>query len=438
MKISVFGLGYVGCVSAACFAWDGHRVIGVDVNPLKVEMINTKRSPIIEHGLAEIISETVENGCLSATTDTYEAISKTDLSFICVGTPSAVNGSLDLRYIRRVSQAIGEELGKKNAYHNVVFRSTMLPGSVESVIVPILEAASGKKAGEDFGLAYNPEFLREGTAIADFRYAPKTVIGEWNSLSGDILVDLYQDIPAPLVRTDIPTAEMVKYADNAYHALKIAFSNEIGTICDRLGIDSHQLMEIFCLDTKLNISKMYLKPGFAFGGSCLPKDLRAINYLARTFDLNLPLLNSIIVSNDEHKQRALNLILAQGKKNIGFLGLSFKEGTDDLRESPAVELIERLIGKGYSVFIYDQNVSLARLTGANKEYIEQELPHISSLLLPDLQMVLDTAEVIVFANRSSDYIDILDRIRPDQIVIDLIRVFNETEFLGERYHALAG
>lgn len=435
MNISILGLGYVGCVSAACFAQDGHHVIGVDVNPIKVEIINAGHSPIIEAGLADILSEAVQNGLLTATSDTLEAIAKTDLTFVCVGTPSAGNGNLDLRYIRRVTQSIAEGLEQKKKHHVVVFRSTMLPGSMESVIIPILEGISNRKVGKDIGLVYNPEFLREGTAIHDFRHPPKTVIGEWDSDSGDIVAGLYSKLDAPLVRADIRTVEMVKYADNAFHALKIAFSNEIGTICDRAGIDSQHLMDIFCLDNKLNISRAYLRPGFAFGGSCLPKDLRAINYLARSFDLNLPLLNAILYSNDEHKQRALDLILAQEKKRIGFLGLSFKEGTDDLRESPSVELIERLIGKGYTVFVYDRNVSLSRLMGANKAFIEQELPHIASLLVPNVQNIIDMSEVIVLTNRSTEYASILEQLRPDQTIIDLIRLFDR-EALGERNYAI--
>lgn len=436
MKISVFGLGYVGCVSAACFAEDGHHVIGVDVNPVKVDMINSGQSPIIEQGLTEIIHDAILDGRLSATTDTFKAIANSDLTFICVGTPSAVNGSLDLRYIRRVTQMIAEGLSKKKTYHVIVYRSTMLPGSIENVILPMLEAVPEREMGKDFGLVYNPEFLREGTAINDFRHPPKTVLGEWDSRSGEIVAETYAAINAPLVRTDIGTAEMIKYTDNAFHALKIAFTNEISAICDRSGIDSQRLMDIFCLDTKLNLSKAYLKPGFAFGGSCLPKDLRAINYLARTLDLNLPLLSSVLDSNDAHKQRALDLILSQGKKRIGFLGLSFKEGTDDLRESPAVELVERLIGKGYSVVIYDRNVSLARLMGANKAYIEQELPHIASLMLPNMQDVTDTAEVIVLATRSPEYAQVVEHLRPDQTLIDLIRIFTENEINGEKTHAL--
>ncbi len=436
MNISVFGLGYVGCVSAACFSQDGHRVIGVDMNPVKAEMINAGQSPIIEQGLSEIIADAVQNGRLSATTDPYEAILNTELTFICVGTPSAGNGSLDLSHVERVTQSIAEELRKKGSYHVVVYRSTMLPGSIENLIIPTLEAISHRKVGEDIGLAYNPEFLREGTAIYDFRHPPKTVLGEWDSRSGEIVAKTYTSINAPLIRTDVRTAEMVKYADNAFHALKIAFSNEIGTICERVGIDGQRLMDIFCLDNKLNISKVYLRPGFAFGGSCLPKDLRALNHLARVFDLNLPLLNSILTSNEEHKQRALDIILAQGKKRIGFLGLSFKEGTDDLRESPAVELIERLIGKGYSVFIYDRNVSLARLIGANKAYIEQELPHIASLMLPEMQDVIDVVDVVVVANRSSEYTPVVEHLRPDQVLIDLTRIYSEREAAGERNHAL--
>lgn len=438
MNISVFGLGYVGCVSATCLASTGHRVIGVDVNPVKVDMVIAGQSPIVEPRLAALICEAVKKGQLLATTRANEAVTESDISLVCVGTPSVGNGSLDLQYVKRIAADIGEALRTKRGYHTVVFRSTMLPGSTESVVLPILESTSGKCTGKDFGLVYNPEFLREGTAVDDFRNPPRTVIGEWSRNSGDPVVELYADVAAPLVRTNPRTAEMVKYADNAFHALKIAFSNEIGALCREVSIDSHHLMDIFCLDTKLNLSAAYLRPGFAFGGACLPKDMRALTYLARSSDISVPILDTVLRSNEEHKRRALELIIAQGKKRIGFLGLSFKENTDDLRESPVVELIERLIGKGYEVSIYDQNVSLARLIGANKAYIERELPHVTSLMLPTLDAVLNEAEIVVITNRSPEFLSAASRLRHDQCLVDLVRLVQNGNGPKGQYETLVG
>lgn len=439
MEISVFGLGYVGCVSAACFATDGHNVLGVDPNSTKVNLINRGISPIVEPGLPELISGECQSGRLRATSNSAEAIAATDISFVCIGTPSAPNGSLDLRFVIRVAEEIGTALRTKGKFHLVVFRSTMLPGTMEQVVLPAISAASGKQVGKDFGLAYHPEFLREGSAISDFRNPPRTVIGEDDPQNSDVLASLYAELTAPLVRCDLRTAELVKYADNVFHALKVAFGNEIGALCRLVGVNSHQLMDIFCLDTKLNLSSIYLKPGFAFGGSCLPKDLRALTYLARKLDLQTPVLEATLTSNTEHKRRALALVTALGRKKIGLLGLSFKEGTDDLRESPTVELVEQLIGKGYSVSIYDRYVALAQLMGANKAYIAQEIPHIASLLVPDISTLLSTSEVIVVTKRSAEYADVLKQLRPDQIVVDLVRHYTDAgTLLGERYHALVG
>ncbi len=438
MKISIFGLGYVGCVSAACFSADGHTVVGVDVNLSKVEIINAGQSPIVEPNLDVLIANSVANGQLRATASVRDAVLSTDLSFICVGTPSASNGSLDLQYIERVSSEIGNILRDKQQYHTVVYRSTMLPGSVENVVLPILEKNSGKLAGTDFGLVFNPEFLREGTAIMDFRDPPSTVVGEWTAKCGESVVELYSNLSAPMVRTNLSTAEMVKYADNAFHGLKIAFGNEIGTLCHQVNVDSQQLMQIFCLDTKLNISPVYLKPGNAFGGSCLPKDLRAISHLAHTFDVAVPVLDGILISNEKHKKRVLDLVVAQGKKNIGVLGLSFKEDTDDLRESSTVELLERLIGRGFKVCIYDRNVSLARLTGANKLFIEQELPHIATLMVDSVEAVLEKSEVIVVSNRSNEFLKISKLMNPSQKIIDLIRLFAPEDFIDGQYFSVVG
>ena len=358
MKISVFGLGYVGAVSAGCLTATGHEVTGVDPACVKVDLINGGKSPVIEEHLDELIGQAVRNGRLKATQDIQDAILSTDLSLVCVGTPSKPNGDLDLRHVATVSREIGEAISMKGARHTVVIRSTVLPGTVRGLVIPLLEKTSGKQAGSGFGVGNNPEFLREGTAVADFFHPPKTVIGAIDTQTSDDIAALYSDLSAPLIRTSIEVGEMVKYCDNAWHALKVAFANEIGTTCKAIGIDSHAVMDIFCKDTKLNLSPTYLKPGFAFGGSCLPKDVRALAYRARYLDLDLPVLNSILQSNERQINRGFDLIAARGKRAVSFLGVSFKAGTDDLRESPILDLVERLIGKGYDVRIFDKNVNL--------------------------------------------------------------------------------
>jgi GDP-mannose 6-dehydrogenase len=431
MNISVFGLGYVGVVAAGCLAADGHHVIGVDPNAAKVDLINRGVPPIVEGDIAALIESAVESGRLRATADVREAVHASDLSLICVGTPSQINGALDLRYVRKVCEEIGIALRDKAGFHVVVARSTMLPGTMREVVIPTLEEASGRRAGSDFGVCNNPEFLREGTAVHDYRHPPKTVVGETDARSGDLLVSLYAGIDAPLVRVAIETAEMVKYVDNAWHALKVAFANEIGNICKGLAIDSHEVMEIFCKDTKLNLSPYYLKPGFAFGGSCLPKDLRALGYKARSLDLELPLLNSILPSNQRQIDRGYSMITAKGKRKIGVLGFSFKAGTDDLRESPIVEVIERLIGKGYDLRLYDKAVNMASLTGANRDYVLNHIPHISRIMQASIDAVLAHAEVVVVGNAAAEFRDALARVRPGVEVIDFVRVTERKSRAGE-------
>jgi GDP-mannose 6-dehydrogenase len=424
MKISIFGIGYVGCVSAACLARAGHEVVGVDVNPTKVEIINNGTSPIVEPGISDVIADVVKTKKLSATTDTVHAVKTTDVSLVCVGTPSKPNGSLDLGHVRRVCEEIGAALATKNERHTIVLRSTMLPGSVESVAQPALEEASGKKAGTDFGLCVNPEFLREGTSLKDFYAPPFTLIGASDEQTAKIVASLYAEIDAPVFTTSIKTAEMVKYVCNCFHALKVSFGNEIGNICKALELDSHEVMNVFCADTKLNLSSYYLKPGFAFGGSCLPKDLRAVTYKAKELDVEVPLLTAISITNRLQIERALDMVLRTGKKRIGILGFSFKAGTDDLRESPMVTLIETLIGKGLDLVIYDRDVSLARLFGSNKEYIEQGIPHIAKLMRSSIDEVLSASDTIVIGNKSEEFRQIESRLRPDQTVIDLVRLFD--------------
>src|SRR5437762_3822985 len=403
MKVEVFGLGYVGSVSAASFAADGHTVIGVDVNPGKVATLNEGRSPIVEKGLDELIRENAASGHLRATTSTAEAVNATDLSLICVGTPSRKNGSLDLTYLERVAEQIGEALRGKDDYHVVVVRSTVLPGTTHDVVIPAIERTSGKKYGTGFGVTVNPEFLREGTALKDFRQPPLTLVGHNYRSDAEPTQALYANLQAPMVTTTIRTAEMIKYASNTWHALKVTFANEVGNLCKRLNIDSHEVMDIFCLDEKLNLSSYYMKPGFAFGGSCLPKDVRALQYRAKEVDLEMPVIQSILGSNQLQIQHALDQVIDSGKKRVGLLGFSFKAGTDDLRESPIVILAEALLGKGYELCIYDRNVSLARLVGANKDYINKQIPHLSSLLCDSIDDVLEKSELIVVGNAAPEF-----------------------------------
>jgi GDP-mannose 6-dehydrogenase len=435
MHISIFGLGYVGAVSAACLASEGHDVTGVDKNTTKLDLINAGRSPIIEEGVDTLIEQAHAAGRLRATNDAAAAVRDTELSLVCVGTPSEHNGNLDLRFVRSVCQEIGAALAEKPAYHIVVIRSTILPGTMRDVVIPALEESSGKAIDDGFGVCFNPEFLREGSAVKDYHEPPKTVIGESDPRAGDALVGLYEHIDAELFRTGLEVAEMVKYVDNSWHALKVGFANEIGAVAKALQIDSHQVMKIFVADTKLNLSPYYLTPGFAFGGSCLPKDLRALKYRARTLDVEAPILESILVSNSAHVQRGIDMVLARGKKKVGILGFSFKAGTDDLRESPLVELIERLIGKGYDLALYDRNVSLARLTGANRDYILHHIPHIAELMHERIDSVLEHAEVIVLGNANPEFEAIFARLRPDQEIIDLVRL-GEHGDKGLRYEGI--
>lgn len=424
MKVSIFGLGYVGTVSAGCFANAGHQVIGVDPAQTKVELINNGFSPIIEADIGEIISSTARDGRLRATHDVLNATLATELSFVCVGTPSQSNGNLDLRYIRRVCEQIGLALKEKDEWHTVVIRSTILPGTMHEIVIPVLEEFSGKQAGADFGVCHNPEFLREGSSVKDFHCPPKTVIGELDQTSGNPLAQLYAGIPGPVIRTDLKTAEMVKYSDNSWHALKIGFANEIGNLCKSFGIDAHEVMNIFCQDRKLNISPAYLSPGFAFGGSCLPKDLRALAYRAKMHDLELPILNSILQSNEMQIARGLRLIMDKGHRRIGVLGFSFKAGTDDLRESPMIEVTERLLGKGYDLRIYDKNVNIASLVGANRDFILNHIPHISRLMVDSVDAVLDHAQTVVIGNKDPEFERVREQLRGDQAVVDFVRITN--------------
>ena len=424
MDIAVIGLGYVGCVSAACLAQMGHTIIGVDINDTKVNLINDGLSPIIEKNLDSIVKDQVASGRLKATRDIDMAVSQSGIVFICVGTPSRANGSLNTEYIERVCIEIGRALAQKPDYCTVALRSTILPGIAESVVVPLLEEHSGKKAGADFGFALNPEFLREGSSVYDFYHPPKTIIGELDRKSSDVIASIYEGIDAPVFRLGLGEAAMVKYADNSFHAIKVAFANEIGRICKLYDIDSRMVMDVFTKDVKLNLSSCYLKPGFAFGGSCLPKDLRAIIHTANQNDIEVPLLKATIESNMKHIEHALQMVKGDGRKKIGILGLSFKGGTDDLRESPVVAIVEQLIGKGYSVRIFDKNVSLARLMGANKEYIEREIPHIARLMCDSVHEVIRQSDVLVIGNKAHEHEKVFDEAKDGKVVIDFMGLEN--------------
>jgi GDP-mannose 6-dehydrogenase len=421
-SISIFGLGYVGTVTAACLASRGNHVIGVDLNSSKVAALNSGKSPIVEPRVAELLAEAHTSGRLQATSSAETAVLNSQISFVCVGTPSLRNGKLDLGNLEPVCRDIGDILQKKNPFHLVVLRSTALPGTTETVVIPALEKASGKRAGTDFAVCVNPEFMREGTAVSDFLEPSMTVIGAAGQSDGAMLRDLYSAFQGRIFETSFREAEMIKYVSNSWHAVKVAFANEIGTLAHELNVDTEAVMEMFVSDTRLNVSPAYLKPGFAFGGSCLPKDLRALNYRAKELDLKLPLLESILPGNDEHLQRAVDLVLQTKKRKVAMLGLSFKTATDDLRESPQVQLVKRLLGEGCEIKIWDDNVSLGRLIGSNREYIEQIIPHIGSLLKTNLQEVVSDAEVIVIGTRGLDRELLQKSLGPAHIVIDLVNL----------------
>jgi len=420
MRISIFGLGYVGAVCAGCLSARGHEVVGVDVSSTKIDLINKGKSPIVEPGLEELLQQGLKTNRLRGTTDVAAAVRDTDMSFICVGTPSKKNGDLGLEYIEGVCREIGFALRDKAERHTVVVRSTVLPGTVKNVVIPIIEDCSGKQAGVDFGVAVNPEFLRESTAIKDYDFPPMTVIGELDKTSGDLLETLYRELDAPIIRKDIEVAEMIKYTCNVWHAAKVTFANEIGNIAKAVGVDGREVMDVVCQDHKLNLSKYYMRPGFAFGGSCLPKDVRALSYRASSLDVEAPLIGSLMRSNAAQVQKAFDIIAAQDKRKVALLGLSFKAGTDDLRESPLVELAEMLIGKGFDLRIYDRNVEYARVHGANKDYIESKIPHVSSLLDSDFVGVVDDADVIVLGNRDELFAPLAQRAPEGKHVIDLV------------------
>jgi GDP-mannose 6-dehydrogenase len=435
VEISVFGLGYVGTVSAVGLARLGHRVVGVDIDQFKVDQITQGISPVVEPGVADLLQSAREAKRLSATTDAAAAVHGSDLSLICVGSPSMPNGSASVEQVMRVVRQIGEALRSKPAYHGVVIRSTAIPGTTD-LAADVIAQASGKTPGEGFGVATNPEFMREGASLEDFENPPYTVVGTGDPRLAAMLAEMYADVRGPFHQVGTREAELLKYACNAFHAIKVTFANEIGAIGKRLGVDSHKVMDLLVADTRLNVSPAYLRPGFAFGGSCLPKDLRAIIYEAKRLDLSVPMLSAVAVSNDEQIERVIEWVLAEKRKRIGVLGLSFKSGTDDLRESPIVHVVETLLGKGCDLAVYDSNVNLARLIGANKSYIEREIPHVSLLMRSSMQEVLDHAEILLIANKGPGFREALGRLRPDQTVYDLVRIIEDPDLSDERYRGI--
>jgi GDP-mannose 6-dehydrogenase len=433
VRVSVFGLGYVGAVSAACLASDGHTVVGVDPDVKKVDLINQGRAPIVEPGLPELVEQEVSSGRLRASTDHRGALLESDVAVVCVGTPSMGNGDIDTSHLATVSRQIGEALDQRDDYFVVSVRSTSFPGTTQRVVLAELAAATSKELGKDYAVCFNPEFLREGSALLDYYNPARLVVGGMDDRSVNLVVSLYDNVSSPVVRTDIPHAEMIKYIDNAWHALKVGFANEVGRLAKTLGLDSRDLMDAFSMDTKLNISSKYLRPGFAFGGSCLPKDLRALTHQAERNDVDVPIMRSILPSNRVHIDWAIDLIRGTGAKSIGVLGLSFKPETDDLRESPMVTVVERLVGKGHQVRIYDPIIQLGSIRGANRAYLLEQIPHISTLIVDDIDEVLDV-DALVIGTAHESFKDALTTTRPGQPVIDLVGMLAEG---GEEYVGIA-
>jgi GDP-mannose 6-dehydrogenase len=426
MNVSIFGLGYVGAVSLACLSRDGHNVFGVDIDKSKLALIKAGKSPIVESGIMELVAEVVASGRVDVTDSATQAIQDSDVSFVCVGTPSLPNGDQDLRAIERLSQEIGSALKNKSASHSIVIRSTVQPGTVEGRVIPIIEEHSGKKAGKDFSVCFQPEFLREGSSIKDYDNPPMTVVGAQDPAAFEPLRELFGHLPCKFIETDIRTAETLKYACNTFHALKISFANEIGRICQALGSDSHRVMDLLCEDKQLNISRAYLRPGFAFGGSCLPKDLRALLYMAKRDDVDVPMLAALLPSNRIHVERALEMVLAQGQRSVGVIGLSFKSGTDDLRESPMVTLVEQMIGKGLNLKIYDPEVRVSQLIGANKRYIDESIPHIGNLMCETIEDAFEDTQIVIVGLNDKEIIEKIRELnRPDQFMLDLVGLDKE-------------
>ena len=431
MHISIFGLGYVGAVSLGCLARDGHHVVGVDIDETKLELIREGRAPIVEEGIQELMKHAVASGNVCATTDAEKAIQRTDLSFLCVGTPPAANGNQDLGAMERLSRQLGDALKTKDGYHVFVVRSTVMPGTTEGMVRSAIEEHSGKKMGEDFGLCFQPEFMREGTSIKDYDHPPFTVVGGDSERSVEKVREIFGHLPCEFISTSIRSAEMLKYFCNIFHALKITFANEVGRVCQAMEVDSHEVMRLVCADTQLNISKAYMKPGFAFGGSCLPKDLKALTYQARKMDVDIPMLSSVMGSNRAHIDYAVDRVLRLNERAVGMIGLSFKSGTDDLRESPLVTMAERFIGKGIHLKIFDPEVNLARLIGANRRYIEEVIPHIGNLMVDNVEQLISEAKVLIVGLGDKELIDKVHELaRDDQVILDLVNMRDREQLRG--------
>ncbi|MHC4958245.1 MAG: nucleotide sugar dehydrogenase [Planctomycetota bacterium] len=432
MHISIFGLGYVGAVSLGCLARDGHHVVGVDIDQTKLDLIASGNAPIVEEGMADLIKGAADSGRVSVTTSAVEAIAETQLSFLCVGTPCRANGSQDLSAMQRLSDQIGEAIREKDGYHVFVVRSTVMPGTVEGMIKESIEAHSGKTMGEDFGLCFQPEFMREGSSIKDYDNPPFTVVGCDSERSAGVLREVFGHLPCEFVETSIPSAEMLKYFCNIFHALKITFANEVGRVCQAMDVDSHEVMDLVCRDKNLNISTAYMKPGFAFGGSCLPKDTKALTYQAKRMDVNIPMLGALMASNRVHIDHAIDRVLESGERQVGMIGLSFKSGTDDLRESPLVTMAERFIGKGLDLKIHDPEVQLSRLIGANRRYIEEAIPHIGNLMVDSCDDLISHAKVLIVGLGDKDLLQkVREQARDDQIVLDLVNIPDRENLKGK-------
>lgn len=432
MRISIFGLGYVGAVSLACLGRDGHDVVGVDIDPTKLDLIKSGKSPIVEAGIVELMQEVVSSGRIRVSDDAEDAVLSTDVSFVCVGTPSLPNGSQNLGALVRLAEQVGRSLAIKKEHHTLVVRSTVQPGTVDEVVVKILERESGKTNGRDFSVCFQPEFLREGSSIRDYDNPPMTVVGVQDDRAAGLLRDIFGHLPCEFIETDIRTAETVKYACNAFHALKISFANEVGRICKSIGSDSIGVMSLLCQDKQLNISEAYLRPGFAFGGSCLPKDLRAILHIAKSNDVDVPVLSALLPSNGIHVEQAVNMILDRGERSVGLIGLSFKSGTDDLRESPLVELAERLIGKGLQLKIFDPEVRIAQLMGANRKFIEEVIPHIGTLMQDSVKDAMQGSKTVVVGLQGKEILeDVRRHATSEQFMLDLVGIRERSSIPGE-------
>lgn len=436
MRISVFGLGYVGAVSVACLARDGHEVVGVDVDEHKLNLIKDGVAPILEDGIQELTEAAVKSGRFSVTNEAVGAVERSEVSFVCVGTPSRPNGGTDTSAVLSVATQIGSALRSVDHFHVVVVRSTVPPGTVSSEVRRLLEENSGKRCGQGFGLCFQPEFLREGSSIKDYDNPPFTVVGTDSTRAAKALQDIFAHLPGDFVVTDIGSAEMLKYACNSFHALKVTFANEIGRLSQSVGVDARQVMDLLCRDTSLNISPAYLRPGFAFGGSCLPKDLRSLLYMAKTADMDVPMLRSLLPSNRAHVDHAIDYVTRTGAKSVGLIGLSFKSGTDDLRESPLVTMAEYFIGKGFDLGIHDPRVSLSQLIGANRRFIEETIPHIAALMKDRCEDLLEAAQVIIIGLADPDLLECLSKgLREDHFVLDLVGIPDGAK-LGARYRGV--